>query len=266
MLDAEELVAVPRFGSRLRRPHAAWLWTRLRANLPDVLAVVLMPDRVHVVAPSGRRAQLVRVLAAFAGVFRIAFDVWPAATAERLAIATQMMRDAFDRPVREGLVADPWAWRWSTLRDLAGAADPIWTPASRIAKALGVAPSRLIATFTSSEPPKRASALLASVAGLRAAVAAALRIELEEVDRTARSRRLVAQVAAAIEMPGVRRLAGELGWSERTLFRDRVQRDDALDAVLLCLSDARLYSDRIPANGAHPTAPGRRGWQRSGRA
>lgn len=147
MIVAEELVAVPRFGARLRRPHAAWLWTRLHANLPDVLAVVLMPDRVHVIAPAGRRAQLVRVLAAFTGLFRIAFDAWPAATAERLAIATQMMRDAFDRPVREGLVADPWAWRWSTLRDLAGAADPVWTPASRIAKELGVAPSRLIGPY-----------------------------------------------------------------------------------------------------------------------
>lgn len=266
MVAAEELVAETRFGARMRRRHAVWLWARLRANLPDALAVVLMPHRVHVVAPAGRRAQLVRVLAAFTGLFRIAFDVWPAVPADRLAIATQMIRGVFDGPVRERLVADPWGWRWSTLRDLVGAAHPIWTPASRVAKVLGVAPSRLVATLAGGEPPHRASLLIASVAGLRAAVAAALRIDVDEVDRTARSRRLVAQAAAAIEMPGVTRLAGELGWSERTLFRDRAQRDDALDAVLLCLSDARLFGDPIPANDAHPPETGRRRRQRSGRA
>ncbi|HWB77219.1 MAG TPA: hypothetical protein VG755_19770 [Nannocystaceae bacterium] len=266
MVDAEELVAVTRFGARLQRQHAAWLWTRLRANVPDALAVVLMPDRAHMIAPAGRRPQLVRVLAAFTGVFRISFDVWPAARAERLAIATKMIGDAFDRPVREGLCTDPWAWRWSTLRDLGGAADPIWTSASRIADALGVAPSRLVATLTRFAPPQRVPNLLATFAGLRAGVAAALRIDRDEVDRSSRSRRLVAQAAAAIEMPNVRRLAVELGWSERTLFRDRAARDDALDAVLLCLSDARLYGDPIPADATHPIAVGRRGWQGSGRA
>jgi len=231
--------------SLLEPVQATWLWERLRKNFDRALSCELMPDHVHMVNPLGGRERLIRVLAAFTVRFGVQFDVLPADIANTTAIATRMVRYGFFNPVRAALVDDPWAWRWSTLRDLLGAAHPIWTPRDAVAKALAIAPTKLLAALTSGfdhrvVTPQHVSLLTVTMDALRHAVGAVLRIEDDELARSTAARRLIVQAADAIEIPGVRRLAAQLGRSERTLYRDRAARHPALDAVLLCLGDPRL--------------------------
>ncbi len=137
MAVADHLIAHTRGGARslLEHTNASWLWTRLRAGFPDALSCELMPDHIHLVAPPGRRTRFVRVLAMFTARFGVRFDVL-VEIANTADIAARMIRYGFHNPVRDALVSDPYAWRWSTLRDLVGATHPIWTPLQRVADAL----------------------------------------------------------------------------------------------------------------------------------
>lgn len=246
MTIVEHYTARTRGGARclLEPDQARWLWDRLRHNFPSALACVLMPDHLHLVARSGERTRLVRVLAAFTVRFGVRFDVigQPANTT---AIATRAMRYVFLNPVRAGLVDDPWKWRWSTLRDLAGAAYPLWTALDEVASVVAIQPMRLLDDIASdanarSMPPRRVPIGAASIDALRASVAAALRWPDDAVCERWEARRLVVQAHHAIAQPGIRKLAKALGRSERTIRRDRAARSDALDAVLVCLCDSRL--------------------------
>jgi hypothetical protein len=247
MAIAEHLVAHTRRGVRslLEPVQASWLWGRLRHNFDRALSCELMPDHVHMMNPRGGRDRLIHVLGAFTTRFGVQFDVMPAEVANTTAIAARMVRYGFFNPVRAGLVDDPWEWRWSTLRDLLGVSHPIWTARDAVAKALAIAPSKLLGVLTNSADhrivtPQPVSLLTVTTAALRQAVGAVLRLDDDEVAESTAARRLVVQAADAIEIPGVRRLAAQLGRSERTLYRDRATRHPALDAVLLCLGDPRL--------------------------
>jgi hypothetical protein len=268
MLVAEHLVASTRARVRtlLLPEHARWLWEHLRRKLPGAFACVLMPDHVHVVAPPGAQPILVRVLAGFTARFRVRFDVLPPQPANSMEIAHRAVRYVLLNPVNEGLVGDPWMWRWSTLRDLGGAAYPVWTPVARLAEALAIQRSWLVHRVTNSTDhksvaPRASEPIVASIAALCEAVGAALRMTDAEVRADLLARRLVVQAAHAIGMPSLTALARELGCSPRTVRRDRDQHLDALDAVLLCLGDARLRSndDQEPANSRGAGAQTRRG-------
>lgn len=268
MTIAEHLVASTRGRVRtlLLPQHARWLWEHLRRNLPSALACVLMPDHVHVVAPPGAQPIFIHVLAAFTTRFGIRFEHLPPEPAHSIEIARRKVRYVLLNPVSERLVDDPWAWRWSTLRDLGGAAHPIWTPAERVASVLAIPRSWLLHRLTNgldrkTTAPLRASATVtASVAALRAAVGAALRLTDEDVRTDLRARRIVVQAAHALGLTGIARLAAELGCAERTVRRDRAKPHAALDAVLLCLADPRLLAvdDQKPANSRGSRAETRR--------
>jgi hypothetical protein len=267
MLVAEHLVASTRARVRtlLHPEHARWLWEHLRDKLPDAFACLLMPDHVHVVTPPGARPILVRVLAAFTARFRVRFDVLPPQAANSIDIARRAMRYVLLNPVNEGLVADPWMWRWSTLRDLAGAAYPVWTSPARVAAALAIPPSWLVKRLTNSADhksvaPRPDAPMVASIDALREAVGAALRMTNAEVRSDLLARRLVVQAAHAIGMPNLAALAREVGCSPRSVRRDRAMRHEALDAVLLCLADARLRTsaDQEAANSSESGAQTRR--------
>jgi hypothetical protein len=253
MAIAEHLVASTRGRVRalLRHEVASWLWDRLRHNLPDALSCLLMPDHLHLVAPPGCRDRLCRVLAAGTRVFGIRFDVMSAETANSVAIAARMVRYGLLNPVRAGLVDDPWRWRWSSLRDLGGAAHPTWTDRDAIARSLRIPAARLLEQLASTadlrSPPLACEPVLtATFEGLVRASAAALRWTDADVLARTHGRRLVVQAAATLGLPGMRGLAERLGCCERTLYRDRARRDPALGAVLVCLADARLLDVAIP--------------------
>jgi len=176
---AEHLIASTRGRVRsLTRPeHASWLWAHLQAVLGPILSLVLMPDHLHLVAAPGLRLLLTRVLAAFTARTGVRFDLREAEVAHSTEIAGRMMRYGFFNPVRAGLVDDPWRWRWSTLRDLGGAAHPCWTSLDRIAAALELPAGKALRALTTianhrAPPPLPGPMTIASIEGVRSAVAA----------------------------------------------------------------------------------------------
>jgi hypothetical protein len=204
-----------------------------------------MPDHVHLVAPPGGRERFRRVLAAFTARFGIRFDVLPEQRANSADITARMIRYGFFNPVRTGLVTDPWAWPWSTLRDPSGAVVSIWTPPAQVAAIVEMPMRALIPALTNvaelrSLPPKRTRIATATLAALQSAVASSLRMIERDVATNALGRRLVVQASEAIEIPRTIRLATMLDCSVRTIRRDAAARHPGLDAVLLCLGDARL--------------------------
>lgn len=252
MTVAEHLIAHTRFGARCLLEHAkaSWLWARLRAGFPDALSLELMPNHVHLVAPPGGRARFVRVLAMFTACFGVRFDVL-VEIANSPDIAMRMIRYGFHNPIGDALVGDPYAWRWSTLRDLVGAVYPIWTPASRVAKTLGVKEEHLLRRVTHNADlrprrPELVASASVSVAALCDATAAALRIDDHDLSRHALARRLVVQAAHEVGVPDLAQLSTLTGASDRTIRRVRGRRHPALAAVLLCLSDARLRHAAAP--------------------
>jgi hypothetical protein len=250
MAVAEHLIAHTRGGARslLEQVQASWIWTRLRAGFPDALSCVLMPDHIHLVAPPGGRTRFVRVLAMFSARFGVRFDSI-AETANTAEIAARMIRYGFHNPVRDALVADPYAWQWSTLRDLVGAAHPIWTPLQRVAAALQLRAERVLRLVTHAadlrpQRPELTTVIAVSMDALRDATSAALRIDAPSQHRL--GRRLIVQAACTIGRPTTARLATELSCCDRTIERARVRPDPALSAVLLCLADARLRRAAAP--------------------
>jgi hypothetical protein len=186
---AEHLIASTRGRIRsLTRPEqASWLWAHLQQALGPIFSLMLMPDHLHLVAAPGQRMVLTRVLAAFTVRFGVRFDVREPEVAHNADIAGRMMRYGFFNPVRARLVDDPWRWQWSTLRDLGGAAYPCWTPLDRVAAFLERSPSSAMRGLTTlgnhhGPPPCLRSVTIASIEGVRAAVAATLRVPASEVD------------------------------------------------------------------------------------
>lgn len=150
-----------------------------------------------------------------------------------------------DDPVRV-LQPGPWAWPWSTLRDLGGAIHQPWTSLAELAGRLRVRERSLlerVSTTADHRPPIPASTpiLAASLVGIRSAVAAALRLPKAAVPSDRLGRRLVVQAARAIGRTGTPLLAADLGVADRTVRGLRHPTHPALDAVLLCLGDPRLH-------------------------
>lgn len=190
--------------------------------------------------------RLRRILAAFTVRFGVRFDVLEPQPAASMAIAARMVRYGVLNPVRAGLVDDPFAWPWSTLRDLVGACFPIWTPLHGVAQALGLRPGtaiRRLCTTADLAPrlPHRGGAVqVAALPAIRQAVAAALRLPAWDGPPVATERRLIVQASFTIGTPRPIDLASALRCSTRTIHRDRPPEHPALDAVLLTLGDPRL--------------------------
>ena len=247
MALAEHLVATTRGRdtSLLAPDRAGWLWTHLQGAFPDALACTFMLDHVHLVALPDSRARFRRILASFTVRFEVRFDVLEPQVANTTAILGRMIRYGYFNAPREGLVDDPWSWPWSTLRDLAGATRPIWTPMRRVASALRLSPRatlRALTTIADAEtpPPERRPIAAASIDAVRDAVASTLRLVDPREWSKPLARRLVVQACHAIGSPRAADLADALDSSERSIHRDRSPRHPALDAALLCLADARL--------------------------
>jgi hypothetical protein len=243
---AEHLVATTREGDRsLTWPErAGWLWARLRAGLPEALSCVVMPDHVHLVVLPGRRLRLQHILGGFTARFGVRFDVMTPQSAHSVAIAGRMIRYGFFNPPRARLTDDPFAWPWSTLRDLVGASEPIWTPLSSVASTLRLSAEATLRGLTTirgamSSRPRPTPILSTSVEAVLQAARSVLR-ETQPAGISTTLRRLVVQASFEIGSPRVGRLATALRCSVRSIHRDRGARHPAVDAVLLALGDARL--------------------------
>ncbi len=124
-----------------------WLWRHLRAAFPDAIAIVLMPNHLHLLAWLTRlsRRRLAAVLGGFARTFELG-EIWrpvpePEAVVSDEKLARNVRYTALN-PCRtwqehEPLVRDPLAWPWSTHRDVVGAIVNPWIAAPRLADVLG---------------------------------------------------------------------------------------------------------------------------------
>lgn len=117
--------------------EAAELWSRLVSAFPGVLAMVLMPDHVHLVLASNQNQRLAQVASGYArwrnhrrGESGPVFAPRPEAVEIPDALHLQRtIRYIHLNPCRAGLVDDPLEWPFSTHRDAVGLA---WPPVRRI--------------------------------------------------------------------------------------------------------------------------------------
>lgn len=130
----DHLVAHALDGTLLFRTHeeARALFDLVVATFPDAVAFCVMPDHVHIVAPSGGWDRLRHLVSAYAR-WRNARrgecgKVWrPVPPPEGLPDSQHLRRTVryvHLNPCRAGLAADPLAWPWSTHRDATGFAVP----------------------------------------------------------------------------------------------------------------------------------------------
>jgi hypothetical protein len=248
MAKAEHLVASTRyrFQGLLEPEMATWLWVHLWATVPGVLALVLMPDHLHLMARPGAHTSFRKVLAAFTGVRGIAFDLCPPEPANTLAIAGRQLRYIFLNPVRAGLVDDPYCWAWSSLRELVGAAFPAQVELAELAAFLDCSPARCLRGLTASmkghaEPPRTTLPLTADPIAITTAVAACLRLPEPHVRSARLGRRLAIQTAAHLQIPPpAKAMAQHLGITPRGARALRTPEHSGTEAALRCLADARM--------------------------
>lgn len=132
------LVARALPGTLLVRTHAeaAALWEIVVRTFPEVLALCIMPDHLHLLLPHGDEAdRLTDAMRAFEQARNRGRGersrVWdfPHPPADAVADeqkARRSVRYVHLNPCRAKLVADPLAWPWSTHRDAVGfAATPV---------------------------------------------------------------------------------------------------------------------------------------------
>jgi hypothetical protein len=129
---------------RIERRYAAWLWTHLRRAFPQALAVMFMPNHVHllVVVDAADRAheRFLKVLAAFARQVPWPRPVWepipPAQCVGDPEHVNRSVRYIALNPARRKLVDDPLAWYWSSYRDVVGATADPWITFERLRRFL----------------------------------------------------------------------------------------------------------------------------------
>ncbi|MCC7441065.1 MAG: helix-turn-helix domain-containing protein [Bdellovibrionales bacterium] len=117
------------------------LWSSLRGGGHDVVAAVLMPNHLHVLAV-GREKELHRWLACVIGAqARAGRGRWEAVPVpERIPDAAHLRRQiryVHLNPCRARLAADPLEWEWSTHRDWLGLTHAPWVAVRRWAPLLG---------------------------------------------------------------------------------------------------------------------------------
>lgn len=209
-----------------------------------------MPDHVHLVVPGGIDfAVFRRVLIQHARVFGCAWDRGKSTPCTTTEILLRAIRYVLINPVRDGHVGDPWAWPWSTLRELGGVVDNDWTRAQVRGLQRG-SWARLLDRVTQLDggtvPARpRAGDLehppVASFAAMEAAVASALRAEPGDIAKRGRPRRVFVQLALAVGKPRRTDLAAACGVTLQAI-RDaaRVPDPAGLRCALQCLQDDRL--------------------------
>ena len=223
-----------------------WLWQRLVTEIGLVLACVFMPDHIHLVVPPGHEASFRRVLRSFHRRYGVRFDLLEPQVCNSPAIATRTVRYAILNPVRAGLVECPWAWPFSTLRDVAGLVGSPWVEAGALAARLRLPRGQLLRRITETadlrpELPSSGAPLLVSLDAALGACASALHIAPSEVWTRPSHTRLLTQVLRHHMPTATAQLAELLEIDPTTLRRRCRDPHPALPAALRCLADPRLH-------------------------
>lgn len=240
-----------------------WLWTWLRDAFALAIAVALMPNHVHVLLASGDpgadRRRLARLLGHFGRTFDVrgrASEVADPSVIRGGRVLARQVRYIMLNPCRDGLASCPLAWRWSTHRDLVGAAVDPWVTPARLAAVFERDPTHFVARFhryVSADPSTRVDGTAlpipapsrplpdVDVATIAAAATAALRLPVDAIRSDREARALFVALAFDQGWTSLDRLAALCECSPRTIRRDGNDIDPlALAAAQLCLGDARL--------------------------
>ncbi len=254
-------------------PLAPRVWSAFRRAFPDALAAVLMPNHLHVIAPStDAEAARLSAGAALSGIRRSVqgsglrwqkLDL-PPGIPDMHHLKRQIRYVALN-PCRSGFVRDPLEWLWSTHREIAGAAVDPWMSGGRLAAALGDDAPNFAARwhrYVSGDPtvhvigtrfpqaarPKDASEH--SLGVLLAAAAAAHRAPAERLFRRGPARRTFLALAHASGWHDLSRLGRAVDASRRTALRHG-RLGAAPAAAWLCLGDARLRGGHAEHTNSH---------------
>jgi hypothetical protein len=239
--------------------EGAALWERVTHAVPGLVALVLMPDHVHLLHPTDARLPLgdalgrhVRWRHARHGTAGDVLARLP--PAEPLTDAQKVRRSiryVHLNPCRARLVTDPLAWPFSTHRDALGCAVRPVIPRARDPEAFH--------RYVSADPTVdvRGSALPAralrvdSPAKLAEAVSAALRVPLEALRRRGPARATYLALAQDLcPDASAEDIAHEAGVSRSTVYAAALQaRPDARDPVRACAGDERLRALVGPVPG-----------------
>jgi hypothetical protein len=268
---------------------ARWLWERLRAEFPEALAALLMPDHIHLIAKlsRGRRRTLAAILGALARYFDLG-QVWervpepqplPSIDKLRRSVRYDLLNPC--RPWKFGgnsirLVRDPLSWPWSTLRDVIGAAVDPWTPCERLEAALDWRSpdfARSFQAYVSSDPtvhvkgtafPVAASSRAVPIeplARIGHAVISATRQPTDALKRSGPTRTLFVGLAYHQGWSRPELVAGACGAHRNTVTRlAHSCSESMLSPAALCLGDARLMISSLdPIRHAVEREMGRQG-------
>lgn len=251
-----------------QRELATWLWARLRDRFPRALAVVIMPDHVHLVTAvagveSARLdfARLVgnltrtRVASSELGWERVRL---PEAITDQQKAMRQLRYVALN-PVRAGLARDPLAWPWSTYRDVMGAVADPWVPQTRVAELFGrplagfraslhryvsADPSCEVTGSTPATPASRDELSRAPLAWIAEAAAACCNAAPHDIHRRSPTRAIFLALAQRAGSHSPLQVARACSMSSRGVRSSwsipGLASAMALDAALLCLGDPRL--------------------------
>jgi REP element-mobilizing transposase RayT len=115
--------------------QAATFWFALTGAFPDLIALCVVPDHLHLLLPGNDDLRrLGAVLSGHARRLRGA-SLWqsspPPVALPNAQHARRTLRYVLLNPCRAGLVNDPLAWPWSTHRDRVGLAVPSIGPRER---------------------------------------------------------------------------------------------------------------------------------------
>jgi REP element-mobilizing transposase RayT len=242
--------------------EARVLWDAVVRATPGRIAIVLMPDHLHLVHPLDVRTPLAAALSGFTrwrhracgGEGRLCAPVWSEDVADETKLRI-LVKYVHLNPCRSGLASDPLAWPFSTHRDACGLALPAVVPQARYVAGFH--------RFVSSDPfvviggtplPDGAVAVHEPFAVLEA-VSALTRTSLSQLRlRGSVARSLYLRAAFVLAPTAPRRAIGDLvGASRDGAARAAARSKGDVQLVAKVLSD-----ERFPALHTRPLEwPGR---------
>ena len=248
--------------------EARGLWEALTSRLPRLEALVLMPDHVHLLAEGDVAEALSIGMRAYAfhrnRLRGEAGSVWaresyarPVADARH---ARRTERYIYLNPVRAGLVDDPLAWPFSSLRDALGlAVAPVRAEVRRPAGLLDYVAHDLDGGLSGSRMPEAPPGARPSAALVLRAVSSLTRTPVPALGRRGPTRDLwIASLRVLAGLP-TGRAAALVGVSARTARRVPARLDREVARVGRVCGDRRFSAlEAGDLRGLWPGYAGRR--------
>lgn len=230
--------------------EARRLWDAVVRHVPALRAAVLMPDHLHVLAPEAAHRGLGRAMRAFArernrrrGTDGPAWSHEPyVSRVSNREHLRRTVRYIYLNPVRAGLVDDPLAWPFSTLRDSLGlAVAPVRPAVARPDWLLDYVSRDADAGIDGSPWPAPPAAPPGPEAVL-AAVSSLGRYPVAWIRRRGPARSLFLAACRAHAAGGADAIARLAGVAASTVYRKPARTDAEVGRVLRVCGDPRFFA------------------------